>query len=104
MSMNLYDQFNGRIIAALNFTFSKSPEIYTLYSSLPAGHASTLSNSITPQVKADSHNGAGQEHSAHHKQADQQVQEGIKYGAVENEAKGQNTAGHIQGLIVTEDK
>lgn len=62
---------------------------YTWYSILPAGHAAPLCNSITPQVKAHSHNGARQEHSTHHKQADQQVQEGIKYGAVENQAKVQ---------------
>lgn len=61
---------------------SKRNTLYTVF--LPAGHAAPLSNSIAPQVKAHSHDGAGQEHGTHHKQADQQVQEGIKYGAVEN--------------------
>lgn len=53
----------------------------------PAGHAAPFGNGITPQVEANTHNGAGQEHGEHHERADQQVQEGIEDGAAQMQKK-----------------
>lgn len=48
----------------------------------PAGHGSSFSDGITPQVETHTNDGAGQEDREHHQGADQQVKEGIEDGAV----------------------
>lgn len=44
----------------------------------PVGHASFFGDGVTPHVKANAYNRAGDEDDENHKSADEQIQEGVK--------------------------
>ena len=50
---------------------------------LPAGHAASLGDGVTPQVEAHGDDGAGQEDGENGQGANDQVQEGVEDGAAE---------------------